>query len=170
MNRYLIPKYLANSIYEIDFNKIKELGYENVFVDLDNTLASPYDYLPEQKTIDLINRIKSYSLNVTIISNNHEERVNKFATPLNIKYLFEVKKPQTKKLKKYLIENNIDFNRSIIIGDQVMTDVNIANHLNIDVILVKPLTSNDEPITFFPRLLDKHFRRIIYKRNLSKEF
>ena len=51
-----------------------------------------------------------------------------------------------------------------------MTDVNVANHLNINVILVKPLTLNDEPITFIPRLLDKYYRKKINKKNLSKEF
>ena len=56
-----------------------------------------------------------------------------------------------------------------MIGDQVMTDVLMANKLNIDVILMDPLTIKDEPITFIPRLLDKHFRKQINKKKLSKE-
>ena len=56
-----------------------------------------------------------------------------------------------------------------MIGDQVMTDVLMANKLNIDVILMEPLTIKDEPITFIPRLLDKHFRKQINKKKLSKE-
>lgn len=170
MNKYLIPTYHSSSIYNLDFNKIKKMGYENIFIDLDNTLASPYDYLPSNETIELVKTLKNLSFNVVIISNNHEERVNKYASPLQINYLFKVKKPQTKKLKKFLISNNIDVNKSLFIGDQIMTDVNIANHLNIDVILVNPLTNNDEPITFIPRLLDRYYRKKINKKNLSKEF
>lgn len=170
MNKYRIPTYLASSIYDIDFNKVKTLGYKYLFVDLDNTLASPYQERPTKQTIDLINNLKKLDFEIIVISNNHEQRVQLFTFNLDIKYLFEVKKPQTRKLKEYLIDNNIDLKKSLVIGDQVMTDVNIARHLNIDVILVNPLTKNDEPITFFPRLLDKYYRKKIIKKKLTRKF
>ena len=105
-----------------------------------------------------------------ILSNNHQERVVKFATPLNVLAFYDLKKPRTNRVKVHIQENNIDTSKAIWFGDQVMTDVFLANQLNIDVVLVNPLTIKDEPITFIPRMLDKHFRKIIDKKKLSKEF
>ena len=169
MNKKLIPTYVFKSIYDIDFNKIKDLGVKYLFVDLDNTLASPYVYLPSKETISLVKKIKEVGLNMFILSNNHEERVKKFASPLDVSYLYEVKKPSIKKISKFVKENNIDPSLCLSIGDQVMTDVLMANKMNFKVILVDPLTKKDELITFIPRMLDTHFRKKMKKKNLLKE-
>ena len=105
-----------------------------------------------------------------VLSNNKIDRVEKFVKVLNVKAYADVKKPYLKRVKPYLNENDIDYSKSIILGDQVMTDVFMANRLGIDVILFVPLTIKDEPITFVPRLFDKYFRKKIYKKNLAKEF
>ena len=42
-----------------------------------------------------------------ILSNNHEERVAKFAKPLDVSYLYEVKKPSIKKISKFVKENRV---------------------------------------------------------------
>lgn len=166
MLRKLIPTFIANNIFEIDFDKLT--NYKTLFIDLDNTLDSPYVYTPNEKIIDLINKLKQ-NFDVYIISNNKEHRVKEYTKNLNIKYFYDVKKPRVKKIKKIIEVNNIDLNMTLSIGDQIMTDVLMANKLKIDVVLLKPLTIKDEPITFIPRLLDKFFRKKIYKRNLSKE-
>ena len=169
MNKKLIPTFVANSIYELDFNKIVEMGIKYLFVDLDNTLASPYVYEPEDNTINLINKVKDLGLKIVILSNNHQERVSKFANKLNVSYLYEVKKPSIKKISKYVLENNIDSSKCLSIGDQVMTDVLMANKMNFKVILVNQLTKKDELITFFPRMLDTYFRRKMKRKKLLKE-
>ena len=84
----------------------------------------------------------------------------------SIKFIVHI---TTELYKKFIKENNIDISHAISIGDQVMTDVLMANRLKISVILLDPLTVKDEPITFIPRLLDKHFRKKINKLNLTKE-
>ena len=170
MDKRLIPTYVSSNIYELDFNKVKELGYKTLIIDLDNTLASPYIYEPDQRCIDLINKLKKMEFQIIVLSNNKIERVEKFVKVLNVKAYANVKKPSTKKVSVYLKENNIDYSKALILGDQVMTDVFMSNQLGIDVILFTPLTVKDEPITFVPRLFDKYFRKKINKKNLAKEF
>ena len=170
MKKEFIPTYLANSIFEIDFLRVKNMGYKYVLVDLDNTLASPYVFEPDERVINLSNKLKNLDLEMIILSNNKEDRVLKFANPLNVKAFYDLKKPSTKRVSVHLKENNIDISKAIWFGDQVMTDVFLANQLNITVVLVNQLTIKDEPITFIPRMLDKHYRKIINKKKLSKEF
>lgn len=170
MKKEFIPTYLASSIFDIDFLRVKNMGYKYIFVDLDNTLASPYVYEPDEKVINLSRILKELGLEMIILSNNKEDRVLKFATPLNVKAFYDLKKPSTKRVMVHIQNNNIDTSKAIWFGDQVMTDVFLANQLNITVVLVNQLTQKDEPITFIPRMLDKHYRKIINKKKLSKEF
>ena len=50
-----------------------------------------------------------------------------------------------------------------------MTDILLANRLNIKSILLEPLTDQDEPITFIPRLLDRHFKKVIRRKHLDRK-
>ena len=167
MNKNLIPTYMAKTIFNIRPEKLKKEGISHLFVDLDNTLASPYIDLPDDQVKKWIEEVKKSNIAITILSNNHEERVKKFAESLQVSYLSDVKKPRIFKLKNYLKEKEMDYEKCMAIGDQIMTDVLLAKKLNLKVILVEPRTSKDEPITFFPRLLDKYFRKKIKKKNLA---
>ena len=170
MKKEFIPTYISKSIFEIDFLRLKNEGYEYVLVDLDNTLASPYVSEPDEKVYTLTSKIKELGFKMIILSNNHEERVNKFAKPLDVLCFYDLKKPSTKRVSVHLKEHNVDLTKAIWFGDQVMTDVFLANQLGVTVVLVDPLTIKDEPITFIPRLLDRYYRKKINKKNLSKEF
>ena len=169
MMKKLIPTFKSNNIFNVDFVKLKELGDKTLFIDLDNTLDSPYVYSPDSKVFSLIEKLKDLNFNIYIVSNNKQERVERYVKDLNVNYMYDVKKPFVKRIRKFIKENNIDLSHAISIGDQVMTDVLLANKLKISVILLNPLTIKDEPITFIPRLLDKHFRKKINKLDITKE-
>lgn len=168
MNKKLIPTYFEDNFYSLDFKKIKDLGYLLLFVDLDNTLASPFEAIPSDKTRQRIKEIKYLGFDITVLSNNHQERVAKFCDSLDVNYIYEVKKPNATKFNKYLDDNKIDKTKTLVIGDQVMTDVLLANRVGVDVILLNPLTSKDQLITFFPRRLDKYFKWKLRRKKLIR--
>ena len=147
-----------------------KLGYQYILTDLDNTLTGPYEKNASQDVKDLISKFVNNGFNVIILSNNRQKRVSNFVKPLNVPFLYQVKKPKTHKLQKYLNENNIDTKKCLIIGDQIMTDILMANRLNIDSVLVNRLTKIDQVITIIPRFLDRYFRRKLKKKKLLKEF
>lgn len=169
MNKNLIPKYTCKNIFSIDFDFIKSLGFKYLFIDLDNTLASPFDTVPNENVKKLFYNLKLMDFDIVIISNNKEKRVKTFVDSLSVKYIFRCKKPGIRKIKAYMQSNRIDCSDCLVIGDQIMTDVNMANHLNIASVLLEPLVKKEELITFFPRLLDKHFRKKVMKNKLAKE-
>ena len=127
MMKKLIPTFKSNNIFNVDFVKLKELGYKTLFIDLDNTLDSPYVYSPDSKVFSLIERLKDLNFNIYIVSNNKQERVERYVKDLNVNYMYDVKKPFVKRIRKFIKENNIDLSHAISIGDQVMTDVLLAN-------------------------------------------
>lgn len=170
MNKNLIPTYVKDSVFNLNIEDLFMRGYKVLICDLDNTLATPYTANADQRVIDLSEKLKNKKINFVIVSNNNIKRVENFCKDLNILYLANAKKPNSKRLKQFLKQNHLENEKILYVGDQIMTDVNLANKLKIDVCLVLPLSKKDEPITFFPRLLDKYFRKKLNKKNLLKEF
>ena len=48
----LLPDIIVDSVYDIDFIKLKNLGFTNIIFDIDNTLV-PHGAKANQKAIDL---------------------------------------------------------------------------------------------------------------------
>ena len=108
MNKKLIPTYRCESVFKINYEYLKSKNIINIFFDLDNTLANPYIKTPANEIKDLIDKIKKLGFNIFIISNNHQERVELFASFLKVNYFYELKKPKVKKIKEIIKENSID--------------------------------------------------------------
>ncbi|MCI5745534.1 MAG: HAD-IIIA family hydrolase [Erysipelotrichaceae bacterium] len=165
----IIPDYYAKNIYEIDFNKIVNLKKKYIFVDLDNTLVGPFNDSFNDKVVNLLSTIKAKQMTMIVLSNNKKERVENFIDNLDVLYLYKAKKPNTKKMLSYIKDNNINKDECLIIGDQIMTDILLANRLNITSILLEPLEKKEASITFFPRLLDKILRKKLIKNKQLRE-
>ena len=113
MMKKLIPTFKSNNIFNVDFIKLKELGYKTLFIDLDNTLDSPYVYTPDSKVFSLIEKLKELNFDIYIVSNNKQERVERYVKDLNVNYMYDVKKPFVKKIKKFIKEKNIDLSHAL---------------------------------------------------------
>ena len=165
-----VPSYLAKSIYDVDFDFFKKQDIRYLFLDLDNTLDGPHTEVPSLKTIELINKMKKSGFVPIILSNNKKSRVSKYAQPLNVEFIYRAYKPFTKVIKKYINNKKININSSIIIGDQIMTDILCANSAHIKSLLTERLTEKDQIITFINRKIDEHFRKKINKGHLAQDW
>ena len=158
------PKMYKKSIYDIDYQKLKEKDIKLIIFDLDNTIGRIKDETPPKKVIELINKL-SKDFKVVVASNNMEKRVYKFCSKLNCDYFSCVLKPSTKIglliKKKYKIGSA----HTCIIGDQLLTDILMGNRLKMFTILVDPISEKEYKITHFNRLLEK---RLMKRINLKK--
>lgn len=168
MKKFLPNKYF-NSIYDIDFNKLKAAGIKVVASDLDNTLVPHYEKVPDQKVYDLVNKIKQFGLEFVILSNNKEERVKGFADALGVDYYFGSKKPLKKNFLKIFKKYNVSANQVCLIGDQIMTDVWGANRLGVISIYVEPLAQKDIFYTKINRIFERRVKANLTKKNLFKD-
>lgn len=137
------PTMYMKSIYHADFNKIYEMGYRVLLIDLDNTLV-PHDVShPTNESVELISSLKKIGFKLVILSNNSEKRVSTFAKPLEVEYMFSTRKPLKFKYLKLVKDNNYKESEILCIGDQIMTDVFGANRLGYANMLVEPLAQKD---------------------------
>lgn len=168
MNKIFIPTHLAKSIYSLSPETLKSLNIKTVLSDLDNTLASFRSKDADEKTLEYINNLKENGIAFYIASNNTSERVRRFASTLGIKTLSGLRKPLSRKLKKLLKSEGLDPETTVLIGDQIMTDVIAGNGAGIRTILCDKLVKEDPPWTKFNRLFEKGKRKKIVEQELSK--
>ncbi len=144
MNKYL-PKNLAFSVYDIDFDTLYASGKKVILFDLDNTLASYDNIIPSKEQLKLNERLRKIGYKIYIISNNHQKRVKKFTMSFIVDgYLVHARKPNTGRIAKYIKKNNLNLSEIIFIGDQLLTDISCANRLAIDNILVRSISRKSE--------------------------
>ena len=166
----LSPTWFCEEIYELNTEILKENGIKTIFFDLDNTLIPFYEALPYEKTKRFINYLKDIGFNIYVISNNHEDRVAKFCKDLNCKYSYMSYKPLPFKLNKFIKKENLNKNETIIVGDQIMTDIICSKFLKIKSILVTPACNDDLKETKINRFIDNKIRNKQKKKGYLNKF
>ena len=158
-----IPNAYVQSIEEIPYKTLKEQGYTTLFFDLDNTIIG-YD---EQRVSDshhaLFKRL-AQDFKLVIISNSHYKRVYEAVKDLNLPFVWHAKKPLKFGFKKALKLVSSSTDKTVLIGDQLMTDVLGGNRMRFYTVLVRSVKrSSDRKITQFNRKLEQHVLRSIQK-------
>ena len=163
----MIPDAYYKNIFEIDYKKLKKLGYKNIFLDVDNTLVPYTKDDVDNKTIEFVNNLKK-DFNVLIISNSMSNRVLRIADQLKVKGYYNCVKPLKKTYKKILNEYNRD--EIIFVGDQFMTDILGSKRMNLKVILVDRLLNKEPLPTKFWRFFEKILLKKYEKNNEFKKY
>ncbi len=163
------PTYFAKNIYQIPLSFYQENGIKVLFLDLDNTLDAFDALVPSPEAKELIAKLKSIGLTIFIVSNNHEERVKKYADSLGVSYSYHSLKPFAFKLNKLIKKNGLNKKEILLIGDQTVTDIKCSHALKIRGCLVDKLVDRDQPTTTFNRFFDVRIRKKLDKKGILKE-
>ncbi len=165
-----IPTYHCVRIFDIPPSFFLNQGYQYIFMDLDNTLASFRSKTPSQEVQTWIKSLTNAHLNLLIVSNNQPKRVDTYVKSLNIPFIAPAGKPSPKKLKAYIKKQCINLKKVVFIGDQVLTDCWMANQLGVDSILTEKLVKEDHWPTWINRWLEKPIRNWLRKSQLLKNW
>ena len=157
-----IPNYVYKTIYDIDFDTLYASGKRIILSDLDNTIAGYDELEASEKSIKWNKMLKEQGFKIYLVSNNNDTRIKEFSKKININgYLSKARKPFTKRLEKFLKENNIKKEEVISIGDQIVTDIVGFNSLGVDTILVK--TINQKKQKWYTKINRSREKRILRK-------
>ena len=168
MIKKMIPTYYYDSIYDIDYNELYNKGYRLILTDLDNTLISYKETLPDNKLIELKNKIEEIGFEFILVSNSKKTRVDNFAKAYNIPYVKFSTKPLKRGIKKAInkvAKKKYDKSQIILFGDQIMTDILGAGRCKISSALINAIDkSTDIGPTRFNRKLERFFLKRIKKK------
>lgn len=165
LNRFY-PKRLADSSYDIDYEKIYQEGYRGILFDIDNTLVEHgADATP--RAIELFERLKLIGFKTCLISNNSDERVRRFNKNIGTNYIHKARKPSIKNYIKATKIMGTRIDNTVFIGDQLFTDVYGANRIGMMTYLVKPIHPKEEIQIVFKRKLER-IVLYFYRKDLAR--
>ncbi len=168
MLKRFIPYAYEKSIFDIDVNDLASLGIKAVLTDLDNTLITYDENGPNEKVKELKNKLNEFGINLIVCSNNKGKRVNHFSSLLGVSYGSFLRKPFSGPLRKMMKENGLSKESTLMVGDQIMTDLICGNGIGLKVILTEPLGKKEPLWTKINRCFDKPIRKKMKKKGLLK--
>ncbi|MFN3995060.1 MAG: YqeG family HAD IIIA-type phosphatase [bacterium] len=163
---FLIPTMMYDSFHKIPISKLKEMNIDTVLVDLDNTLVPWHKKTIPDEIYNYLNNLKRNGFKICIVSNALPIRVKKISQELQIPYIALAIKPSTKPLKKAIQLLGSKIENTVIIGDQLFTDILAGNRLGIKTILVKPLAKFELFTSKIIRLLEKLIIKYLLRKKL----
>ncbi len=165
MSLRFVPEYRFNTFDEVTAEFLASIGVKGILLDIDNTLE-PYEHpTPGEHVLSWLHSLKEAGISTAIVSNNGRERVEFFNKDIGMPAFFKAKKPLKKNLLRAMELIGTDKTNTVLMGDQVFTDVWAAHNVGIKAILVPPINDKRDFFTRFKRLLEKPFLRKYERRN-----
>ena len=167
MYNFLLPNEFVHSVFEITPEKLNALGIRGIITDLDNTLVE-WDRPDATEAIAAwIEELQEAGIRVVIASNNHEERVKRFAEPLGIPYIHRAKKPLGAAYYAGLVQLRLKRDEVAMVGDQLLTDVFGAKRQKLYTFLVRPVAESDGFVTLFNRFIERRVFNDLKRKGIN---
>lgn len=163
LEKYVPDKYYK-SVYDINYDKLKKMKIKCLIFDLDNTIVSCEEKLPNHKIKELFFDLKNMNFKVIIMSNSPKSRIEPFMNELGVDSCAFALKPKKNNYEKILNKYGFISSEVACIGDRIYTDVYGANNMGLLSILVNSISTHD----LFASYVNRKLESIIY-RTLSKK-
>ena len=137
----LRPREYLDSIYSIDFDRLKDRGISSIIMDMDETLL-PREMLDITPVLfSFIQELREKGFNICLLSNSvHPERVDYVSRTLRLPSITMAAKPFPFAFDKALKLLKARKEEAVVIGDQLFMDTLGGNWAGIYTILVKPMS------------------------------
>lgn len=159
-----VPEYYFKTFDEASAEFLCEIGVKGIVLDVDNTLEPYENALPGEHVVAWLASLKEKGIGAAIVSNNDGDRINLFNQDLGLPVYYKAKKPFKKNVLKAMEDLGTDKANTLLMGDQIFTDVWAAHNAGIRAILVPPINDKKDILTRFKRLLEKPVLKKYRKR------
>jgi len=159
-----LPTLRYKRIYDIPLEKLNEMNISLVLVDMDNTIARWHsdDVLPE--TEKWINDVKNANISVALLTNSKGVNADSIGKKLDIPVYKGANKPFKSKVKRLLNVLDVLPCNTLFVGDQLFTDISLANKLKAKSVLLEPLDNREWWATkVFNRTRERLVWRFLFK-------
>jgi len=154
VHRWLRPTSQARTIYDIDLGALVARGIRGMILDLDNTIVPWGARAVPQGLIGWVREARAVGLQLCIVSNNSGRRVAELAGALGVPALTGARKPARGALRRALAVMGTAPETTVLVGDQLFTDVLGGNRLGIHTILVEPQSPHEFVLTRLTRVVE----------------
>jgi hypothetical protein len=142
-------------VTEILVHELQERGIDTVLLDLDNTLVGWQKHDVADEVREWIRTLKEAGMQLCLVSNTrHGRRLVALSEELEIPYVRRAWKPRKKGFLNAMKDLGAEPSKTIMIGDQMFTDVFGGNRLGIYTIMVRPMARREFLGTKISRALE----------------
>ncbi len=154
------PTSFAPRIHDIELEKLSLDGIEGIIVDLDNTLVGYRHAAPDEEVAAWVQAATRAGMRVAVVTNNATQWARDVAANLGVPCIAEAGKPWPRGFLQALQVLKTRKEATVVVGDQVFTDVLGAKLFGMKVILTEPIVVREQ---WWMRLL-RFFERIALYR------
>ena len=158
------PTFWLNSVLMIDEDFLRENRVEALVLDLDNTLSMHGDPVPEEGVEDWLDKMRGLGIKMRVVSNNTNRRVAPLAARLGLEFTANGAKPLTFGITRAMKAMGADRNVTLVVGDQIFTDIIAGNLRGVRTVLVEPFHM-EKTWTF---RLKRRLESVVFHRDYSK--
>ena len=161
----LVPDFRFKTFLEATPQLLCKNGIKGIILDIDNTLE-PYEHaIPGEHVKTWLENLSAAGISAAFVSNNNKERVELFNKELGLPAYYKAGKPFKKNVLKAMADIGSTKENTILMGDQVFTDVWAARNAGIRAALVPPINDKKDVFTKFKRLLEKPILKKYDRKN-----
>lgn len=161
----LIPQGVYPSFTALDPKALRAKGIKLVLADLDNTLV-PYKVPePNEQVVAWKNALEAEGIRLFVLSNSRKPgRAQHFAEALGVPFQGHSGKPKKKGYLRALERMNAKPEETVMVGDQIFTDILGANNSGVTPLLVLPIRLAGNPGRYVRYAVETPFRMLGRKR------
>lgn len=151
-------RFCHKGVTEIQIHELKAAGVENVLLDLDNTIVGWQGMDVPKEVRQWLLDLKSAEFKMCIVSNTrHGKRLIALSEELDIPYVKRAWKPRKKGFLDAMKDLGADPSKTVMIGDQMFTDVFGGNRVGVYTIMVHPMARQE----FFGTKITRAAERVL---------
>src|ERR1700716_3322682 len=145
----------ADTLPDVSLDELAARGMRGIVVDLDNTVCAYRRPELAPGVAEWVAAARDRGFALVLVSNNFTERVASVGAQLGIPVVPNALKPLPFAFLRALKLLGTPRRATVVIGDQLFTDVLGAKFLGLRTILTKPLVERDFPLTRVLRFLER---------------
>lgn len=166
----VVPDMYAKDVYSIDYDFLKKKRLTNLIFDIDNTILMVNDVNVPTRLISFFGKLEKMGFNICVVSNNGKDRVLPVAYALKCGYIFKASKPYRSAFERSLAVLDSSLENTVMIGDQMLTDIKGANEFGLYSILVEPVSDKYDVKTGTSRVLQNVMMKKLSKSEKFKRY
>lgn len=151
------PDLEVQTIVDVPLQALWQRGLRGIIIDLDNTVCGFGQTDPAPGVRGWIAAAKTQGFELAMVSNNFPERVAAMSATLGVPAVPNALKPLPGGFLAALRMLGTPRNKTVVIGDQLFTDVLGAKLLGLHAVLTQPLLPKDFPLTRVLRMMERVF-------------
>lgn len=165
MLKHFTPNAYFIGIADIDIEKLKAEKVEVLLLDVDNTITTWNNPDVEPHVLEWFAELNKSGIKGCILSNNSAQRLIGISDMLEIDFFPKAKKPRAIGYEAAIKKMGSTKENTVMVGDQLMTDIFGANNAGIKSILLKPISLAAEfKWTKVNRFLEKFIIKSVLKK------